>query len=104
MNDVDTFFSDYTEGAELVDAVLDVVRKEAEGTDCLQGLFLFPRSVSSLLLIFDVCRVPDHPFPWWWDWCRYGHSIDLEDKRRVPRQNDVHILRRSQSQGVRYRR
>ena len=30
-------FSDYTEGAELVDAVLDVVRKEAEGTDCLQG-------------------------------------------------------------------
>ena len=30
-------FLDYTEGAELVDAVLDVVRKEAEGTDCLQG-------------------------------------------------------------------
>ena len=29
--------ADYTEGAELVDAVLDVVRKEAEGTDCLQG-------------------------------------------------------------------
>nr|GAT51359.1 tubulin beta chain [Mycena chlorophos] len=27
----------YTEGAELVDSVLDVVRKEAEGTDCLQG-------------------------------------------------------------------
>ena len=31
------WFTDYTEGAELVDAVLDVVRKEAEGTDCLQG-------------------------------------------------------------------
>jgi len=29
--------SDYTEGAELVDSVLDVVRKEAENTDCLQG-------------------------------------------------------------------
>lgn len=29
---------DYTEGAELVDSVLDVVRKEAEATDCLQGL------------------------------------------------------------------
>ncbi|KAK4050451.1 Tubulin beta chain (Beta tubulin) [Microbotryomycetes sp. JL201] len=27
----------YTEGAELVDSVMDVVRKEAEGTDCLQG-------------------------------------------------------------------
>ena len=28
---------DYTEGAELVDSVLDVVRKESEGCDCLQG-------------------------------------------------------------------
>ncbi|GAA5907526.1 hypothetical protein JCM5296_004106 [Sporobolomyces johnsonii] len=27
----------YTEGAELVDSVMDVVRKEAEGCDCLQG-------------------------------------------------------------------
>lgn len=37
----------YTEGAELIDAVLDVVRKEAENCDCLQGclshfLFRFP--------------------------------------------------------------
>ncbi|KAK7863213.1 hypothetical protein R5R35_003463 [Gryllus longicercus] len=30
----------YTEGAELVDVVLDVVRKEAEGCDCLQGFQL----------------------------------------------------------------
>ena len=28
----------YTEGAELVDSVLDVVRKEAEACDCLQVL------------------------------------------------------------------
>ncbi|KAA6383577.1 MAG: putative Tubulin beta chain [Streblomastix strix] len=27
----------YTEGAELIDNILDVVRKEAEGCDCLQG-------------------------------------------------------------------
>eukprot|EP01068_Selenidium_serpulae_P007457 Selendium_serpulae@DN4715_c0_g1_i1.p1 len=27
----------YTEGAELIDTVLDVVRKESEGCDCLQG-------------------------------------------------------------------
>ena len=27
----------YTKGAELIDSVLDVVRKEAEGCDCLQG-------------------------------------------------------------------
>ena len=30
----------YTEGAELVDGVMDVVRKEAEGCDCLQGFQL----------------------------------------------------------------
>lgn len=30
----------YTEGAELIDAVLDVVRKESEGCDCLQGFQL----------------------------------------------------------------
>ncbi|CAF1026385.1 unnamed protein product [Adineta steineri] len=30
----------YTEGAEIVDAVLDVVRKEAEACDCLQGFQL----------------------------------------------------------------
>ena len=30
----------YTEGAELVDSVLDIVRKEAEGCDCLQGFQL----------------------------------------------------------------
>ena len=30
----------YTEGAELVDIVVDTVRKEAEGCDCLQGFQL----------------------------------------------------------------
>ena len=30
----------YTEGAELVDSVLDIVRKESEGCDCLQGFQL----------------------------------------------------------------
>jgi hypothetical protein len=30
----------YTEGAELVDSVMDVVRKEAENCDCLQGFQL----------------------------------------------------------------
>jgi tubulin beta len=31
----------YTEGAELVDDVLDIIRHEAEGCDCLQGLILY---------------------------------------------------------------
>ena len=35
--DLRVIYTDYTEGAELVESVLDVVRKEAEGTDCLQG-------------------------------------------------------------------
>ena len=30
----------YTEGAELIDSVMDVVRKEAEGCDCVQGFQL----------------------------------------------------------------
>lgn len=30
----------YTEGAELVESIMDVVRKEAESTDCLQGFQL----------------------------------------------------------------
>lgn len=30
----------YTEGAELVDSVMDVVRREAENCDCLQGFQL----------------------------------------------------------------
>lgn len=33
----------YTEGAELVDAVLDVVRKECENCDCLQVLNFLQR-------------------------------------------------------------
>ncbi len=30
----------YTEGAELIDSVMDIVRKEAESCDCLQGFQL----------------------------------------------------------------
>lgn len=35
----------YTEGAELVDSVMDVVRKEAEPCDCLQGKYWQPLRV-----------------------------------------------------------
>ena len=34
------YLGHYTEGAELVDSVMDVVRKEAESCDCLQGFQL----------------------------------------------------------------
>nr|XP_061792300.1 tubulin beta-1 chain-like isoform X7 [Nerophis lumbriciformis] len=42
----------YTEGAELVDSVLDVVRKEAEGCDCLQGFQLFKRISEQFTAMF----------------------------------------------------
>lgn len=41
----------YTEGAELIDSVLDVVRKEAENCDCLQGIYQ-PVDLFFLLYIF----------------------------------------------------
>jgi len=41
----------YTEGAELIDAVLDVVRKEAENCDCLQGICVY-RYIIYLFIFF----------------------------------------------------
>jgi len=68
----------YTEVAELMDAVLDVVRKEAEGCDCLQG-FQMNHSLGGgtssgmeTVLISNVreeypdrmmCTFPDFPSP-----------------------------------------
>uniref|UniRef100_UPI003AAD29C1 tubulin beta chain-like isoform X8 n=1 Tax=Centroberyx gerrardi TaxID=166262 RepID=UPI003AAD29C1 len=42
----------YTEGAELVDSVLDVVRKESESCDCLQGFQLFKRISEQFTAMF----------------------------------------------------
>lgn len=41
----------YTEGAELVDSVLDVVRKEAESCDCLQV------SIKGLKLLYSSANI-----------------------------------------------
>lgn len=47
----------YTEGAELIDSVLDVVRKEAENCDCLQGIVYYFTSISdpSFFEILGFC-------------------------------------------------
>lgn len=45
----------YTEGAELIDSVLDVVRKEAESCDCLQG------GAASVALILPLGASSLHP-------------------------------------------
>ncbi|KAA8537517.1 hypothetical protein F0562_027125 [Nyssa sinensis] len=59
----------YTEGAELIDAVLDVVRKEAENCDCLQGFqvsdtvvepYNATLSVHQLVENADECMVLDN--------------------------------------------
>ena len=73
---INIVFLDYTEGAELVDSVLDVVRKEAEGTDCLQGELSPPATLISTLI---TLRFPNHPLPRRRHRCRYGHSFDFED-------------------------
>lgn len=46
----------YTEGAELIDSVLDVVRKEVENCDCLQGISCF-FEVSFLLSVLSNVAV-----------------------------------------------
>ena len=89
----------YTEGAELVDSVLDVVRKEVEGCDCLQGFQLTHSLVrsflpSSLPGLTNVRRAG------WRNWIRYGNTPHLQDPRGVPRQDDGHFLRRSVAQGL----
>ena len=53
----------YTEGAELIDSVLDVVRKEAESCDCLQGVLAlkFPKLYSSFQTTCKpTCALPLH--------------------------------------------
>ncbi len=48
----------YTEGAELIDSVLDVVRKEAESCDCLQGALGFLIPMLDKWLVYDPSRMP----------------------------------------------
>ncbi|KAF2310755.1 hypothetical protein GH714_016919 [Hevea brasiliensis] len=52
----------YTEGAELIDSVLDVVRKEAENCDCLQVVepYNATLSVHQLVENADECMVLDN--------------------------------------------
>ena len=45
----------YTEGAELVDSVLDVVRKEAESCDCLQVINVYLGIAMYLIAMMFLC-------------------------------------------------
>lgn len=80
----------YTEGAELIDSVLDVVRKEAENCDCLQGIITFILQAlcwiyssafvncksclkMCLILYWNFCRFPSLPLAWRWNWFWDGY-------------------------------
>jgi len=77
--------TDYTEGAKFVDAILDVVQKEAEGTDALQGKLICVADTIDLHVTCLVpfltpsCRFPNYTLPWRWHWCRYGDPPHLKN-------------------------
>ena len=76
----------YTEGAELVDSVLDVVRKEAENCDCLQvrnpHAYLNYTMTHSLGIQF--LGIPTGPLFGRWYRIWYGYPTYLQNQRRVP--------------------
>ena len=92
---VETCQGHYTEGAELIDSVLDVVRKEAEGCDCLQGFQLCHSLAAALALAWEHCWSPKcakniqiaswKHFPWfhlqrcptqWWNHTMHSSFVE----------------------------
>ena len=69
----------YTEGAELVDSVLDVVRKEAESCDCLQVSFFFLKVYKNVSRDSNsLTRWVVVPVPEW------AHSSSLRSEKSTP--------------------
>ncbi len=108
----------YTEGAELIDSVLDIVRKEAESCDCLQGGESFrtkleiactpgaqvkehnmerwrPRSMAMHAWLRPGAaarcarRLPGVPLAGRRHGQRHGHAAHQQDPRGVPRPHDA---------------
>ena len=73
----------YTEGAELIDSVLDVVRKEAENCDCLQGIHPFSsESPSSCGFSEFLTRCLSHSI--WAACCQVSKSATRWAEARAP--------------------
>ena len=51
----------YTEGAELSEQVLDMVRKEAEACECLQGTYALTHFLACLRMMMAQIRHDPHP-------------------------------------------
>lgn len=72
----------YTEGAELVDSVLDVVRKESEGCDCLQVWSYMKHMYLSTVKekkFYSLLGISVNAFSWWRHRLWHGHTIDIEN-------------------------
>ena len=102
----------YTEGAELIDSVLDVVRKEAESCDCLQGkrgawqcglwwggAMRWGGWMMRVVWGFG-CRFPGVPFVGRGDGIGDGDIVDIEDPRGVPGQDDADVFGVPVAEGV----
>lgn len=80
----------YTEGAELIDSVLDVVRREAEGCDCLQG-FQMAHSLGggtgSGMVWHNI-----HERKAGIDWELTGDLAHRQDPGGIPRSNHGHFF------------
>ncbi len=112
-------------GAELVDSVLDVVRKEAEACDCLQGfqvgpififiVFIFPsdeisviiKSVSKCgldetfdyVIVLKKLKFVVDPLARWWHRIRHGNSPHFQDPWRISGSDHEHLLSRPIAKG-----
>jgi hypothetical protein len=85
----------YTEGAELVDQVLDVVRKEAENCDCLQV-----RAFVRTFMRIGFVGFPIDALVGWWYRLGHGHTVDQQSARGVSRSYHDHLLCRAFTEGV----
>ena len=109
----------YTEGAELIDSVLDVVRKEAESCDCLQGVLPLCSPGAAAChagrQLADaepgvarhecgcrrncLCRLPGVPQPGRGDRVGHGHPADQQDPGGVSRPHDDDLQRGASTPG-----
>lgn len=56
----------YTEGAELVESVMDVVRKEADNCDCLQVSVIVCLNYNCTTIIYCISTDLDLVCDWYW--------------------------------------
>ena len=89
----------YTEGAELVDQVLDVVRHESEKADCLQ-VRLSWHSGLKVLNFLPFLGLPTDALARRRHWLWHGNPANQQDTRGVPRSYNGFVLRRPLTQGL----